>query len=82
MSFSGTKIRYRGIDKDSTIVWKPKHYDVDRFDFDKVKARIEKCKEEGDKKALEVITSKGYVKITQMFSMTSCHWLNKGELCQ
>jgi hypothetical protein len=56
MSFSGTKIKYRGIDKDSTIVWKPKHYDVDKFDFDKVKARIEKCKEEGDKKALEVIT--------------------------
>ena len=56
MSFSGTKIRYRGIDKDSTIVWKPKHYDVDRFDFDKVKARIEKFKEEGDKEALKIIT--------------------------
>lgn len=56
MSFSGTKIRYRGIDKDSTIVWKPKTYEVDRFDFDKVKARIERCKEEGDKEALKIIT--------------------------
>ena len=56
MSFSGTSIKYKGIAKDSTIVWKPKKYEVDAFDYDKVKARVEKCKEEGDKKALEVIT--------------------------
>lgn len=56
MSFSGTKIKYRGIAKDSTIEWKPKEYPVDKFDYDKVKARVERCKEEGDRKGLEVIT--------------------------
>ena len=56
MSFSGTSIKYRGIAKESTIVQKPKTYAIDAFDYDKVKARVEKCKEEGDNKALEVIT--------------------------
>ena len=44
MSFSGTSIKYRGIAKDSTIVWKPKQYPIDAFDYDKVKAKEIKFK--------------------------------------
>jgi hypothetical protein len=47
--------RYYGIPKDSTIVWKPKHYAADHFDFDKFSERVAKLKEEGNKKALQTM---------------------------
>jgi hypothetical protein len=47
--------RYYGIPKDSTIVWKPKHYAPDHFDFDKFSERVAKLKEEGNKNALETM---------------------------
>lgn len=47
--------RYYGIAKDSTIVWKPKKYSIDRFDFEKFKERVERLKEEGNKQALKTI---------------------------
>lgn len=47
--------RYYGIPKDTTIVWKPKLYAIDHFDFDKFKVRVEKYKDEGNKKALETM---------------------------
>ncbi len=42
--------RYYGIPKDSTIVWKPKHYAADHFYFYKFSERVAKLKEEGNKK--------------------------------
>ncbi len=47
--------RYYGMPKDSTVVWKPKIYDADKFDYDKVKARVEAMKEKKDKKGLETM---------------------------
>lgn len=47
--------RYYGMPKDSTVVWKPKTYDADKFDYDKVKARIEVMKENKNKKGLETM---------------------------
>ena len=47
--------RYYGIPKDTTIVWKPKLYAIDHFNFDKFKVRVEKYKDEGNKKALETM---------------------------
>ena len=47
--------RYYGIPKDTTIVWKPKLYAIDHFDFEKFSSRVAKLKEEGNKKALETM---------------------------
>jgi len=47
--------RYYGIPKDSTIVWKPKLYAADHFDFDKFKERVAKLKDEGNKNALQTM---------------------------
>ena len=47
--------RYYGMPKDSTVVWKPKIYDADKFDYDKVKARVEAMKEKKYKKGLETM---------------------------
>lgn len=44
--------RYYGIPTDSTIVWKRKEYEPGHFDFEKFKVRVEKLKEEGDKRGL------------------------------
>jgi len=47
--------RYYGMAKDSTVTWKPKIYPADKFDYEKVKARVEKYKEEGNKKGLKTM---------------------------
>jgi hypothetical protein len=47
--------RYYGMPKDSTIVWKPKIYAADKFDFEKVKARVSDMKEKNNKKGLETM---------------------------
>jgi|TARA_R110001606_G_scaffold349126_1_gene498945 hypothetical protein len=47
--------RYYGLDPKSTVVWKPTIYDVDKFDYDKVKARVEVMKENKNKKGLETM---------------------------
>ena len=47
--------RYYGMPKDSTVTWKPKKFPADKFDFEKVKARVEKYKEEGNKKGLKTM---------------------------
>ena len=47
--------RYYGIPRDTTIVWKPKKYAIDAFNFDKFKLRVEKYQEEGNKQALKTI---------------------------
>lgn len=49
-------IKYKGMPKDSTVVWKPKFYDADTFDFEKVKARLDKAVEDGNKEAVKTIT--------------------------
>ena len=54
--FSGTTIKYAGLPKDSSIVWRAKEYSVTHFDYDTVKARAQRCIDEGDKKGLEVMT--------------------------
>ena len=53
---SKSKYDYKGIDKDSTIVWKPRVYDDPfKFDFDTVKARIEKAESEAYTDDVETI---------------------------
>lgn len=47
--------RYYGIPRDTTIVWKPKKYAIDHFDFEKFSARVKKLQEEGNKQALKTI---------------------------
>lgn len=47
--------RYYGIPKDSTVVWKPTIYPADKFDYDKIKARVAKMRDEGNKKGLETM---------------------------
>lgn len=47
--------RYYGIPKDSTIQWKPKKYEIDAFDFEKFKERVERLQKEGNKNALKTI---------------------------
>ena len=47
--------RYYGMPKDSTVVWKPKIYAADKFDFEKVKARVSDMKEKNNKKGLETM---------------------------
>ena len=47
--------RYYVMPKDSTIVWKPKIYAADKFDFEKVKARVSDMKEKNNKKGLETM---------------------------
>lgn len=43
-----SRIEYKGIEKDTSIVWKPKVYDDPfKFDYDKVKARIETAEQAG-----------------------------------
>ena len=44
--------RYYGMPKDSTVTWKPKIYPADKFDYDKIKARVEDLKEKKNKKGL------------------------------
>ena len=53
---SGTTIKYAGIPKDCTIVWRPKVYSITHFDYDTVMARAERCKEQDEKKGLEVMS--------------------------
>ena len=47
--------RYYGIPKDTTIVWKPKIYAEDHFDYDKIKARVEALREKGNKEGLKAL---------------------------
>ena len=47
--------RYYGMAKDSTVTWKPKIYPADKFDYDKIKARVEDLKEKKNKKGLETM---------------------------
>ena len=43
-----SRIEYKGIEKDTSIVWKPKVYDDPfKFDYDTVKARIETAEQAG-----------------------------------
>lgn len=39
----------------SNLQWKPKEYPVGKFDFDKVKARLEKFIEEGNKVSVKAM---------------------------
>ena len=48
--------RYYGMPKDSTVVWKPKIYAADKFDYDKIKARVADLKEMNNKQGLETLT--------------------------
>jgi hypothetical protein len=47
--------RYYGIPKDATVVWKPTIYPADKFDYDKIKARVADLKEKGNKQGLETM---------------------------
>ena len=47
--------RYYGIPKDTTIVWKPKIYAEDHFDYDKIQARVEALREKGNKEGLKAL---------------------------
>jgi hypothetical protein len=42
--------------RDTTIVWRPKYYPADKFDYNKVAERVERIKESGDKDKLAIIT--------------------------
>lgn len=43
-----SRIEYKGIEKDTSIVWKPKVYDDPfKFDYDTVKSRIETAEQAG-----------------------------------
>ena len=48
--------RYYGMPKDSTVVWKPKIYAADKFDYDNIKARVADLKEMNNKQGLETLT--------------------------
>jgi len=51
-----SKYVYKGIDKESTIVWKPKVYDDPfKFDYERTKARIEAAEEAGYTDDVETI---------------------------
>lgn len=43
--------------RDTTIVWRPKTYPANKFDFDKVSARMAKLKENNDKSGIEIMTA-------------------------
>ena len=43
-----SRIEYKGIEKDTSIVWKPKVYDDHfKFEYDTVKSRIETAEQAG-----------------------------------
>ena len=48
--------RYYGIARDSTVVWKPKIYPADKFDYEKIKAKVANLKENKNKKGLETLS--------------------------